>query len=74
MQLDIYLLSQKWKELVKKARSKQLQPNEYNSGLFLITDENRFFFVYRLLFMYLGFLVCRDLYIIQSWYVWGGQI
>jgi len=32
MQLDIYLLSQKWKELVGKARSKQLQPNEYNSG------------------------------------------
>ncbi|KAK8951458.1 hypothetical protein KSP39_PZI003202 [Platanthera zijinensis] len=26
--LDIYLLSQKWKELVKKARSKQLQPDD----------------------------------------------
>ena len=33
VQLDLYLLSQKWKELVEKARSKQLQPHEYNSGL-----------------------------------------
>lgn len=32
LQLDLYLLSQKWKELVEKARSKQLQPHEYNSG------------------------------------------
>ncbi|KAG5532448.1 hypothetical protein RHGRI_026923 [Rhododendron griersonianum] len=30
--LDLYLLSQKWKELVEKARAKQLQPHEYNSG------------------------------------------
>ncbi|KAL6193042.1 hypothetical protein ACLB2K_034127 [Fragaria x ananassa] len=30
--VDLYLLSQKWKELVGKARSKQLQPHEYNSG------------------------------------------
>lgn len=36
MQLDLYLLSQKWKELVGKARAKQLQPTEYNSGLALI--------------------------------------
>lgn len=33
VQLDLYLLSQKWKELVEKARAKQLQPNEYNSGI-----------------------------------------
>lgn len=33
-QLDLYLLSQKWKELLKKARAKQLQPNEYNSGIY----------------------------------------
>jgi hypothetical protein len=33
MQLDIYLLSQKWKELVKKARAKQLKQNEYSSGM-----------------------------------------
>ncbi|XP_024028126.1 dihydrolipoyllysine-residue acetyltransferase component 4 of pyruvate dehydrogenase complex, chloroplastic [Morus notabilis] len=29
--MDLYLLSQKWKELVEKACSKQLQPHEYNS-------------------------------------------
>lgn len=29
-------MSQKWKELVGKARSKQLQPHEYNSGLFIV--------------------------------------
>ncbi|KAG0480552.1 hypothetical protein HPP92_011410, partial [Vanilla planifolia] len=29
--LDIYSLSRKWKELVDKARAKQLQPQEYNS-------------------------------------------
>ena len=33
-QLDLYLLSQKWKELLKKARAKQLQPNDYNSGIY----------------------------------------
>jgi hypothetical protein len=33
-QLDLYLLSEKWKELLKKARAKQLQPNEYNSGIY----------------------------------------
>ncbi|KAK9114899.1 hypothetical protein Syun_021696 [Stephania yunnanensis] len=37
--LDLYLLSQKWKELVEKARSKQLQPHEYNSGITLSVDE-----------------------------------
>jgi pyruvate dehydrogenase E2 component (dihydrolipoamide acetyltransferase) len=35
LQLDIYSLSRKWKELVDKARAKQLQPHEYNSGIFL---------------------------------------
>lgn len=35
VQLDLYLLSQKWKELVEKARAKQLQPHEYNSGYFV---------------------------------------
>lgn len=34
-QVDIYSLSRKWKELVDKARAKQLQPHEYNSGLLL---------------------------------------
>ncbi|KAJ0631751.1 putative dihydrolipoyllysine-residue acetyltransferase [Helianthus annuus] len=27
LSLDLYLLSEKWKELVEKARSKQLQPH-----------------------------------------------
>ncbi|KAK8935416.1 hypothetical protein KSP39_PZI013431 [Platanthera zijinensis] len=40
--LDIYLLSQKWKELVKKARSKQLQPDEYNSGAFTLSNLGMF--------------------------------
>lgn len=40
--LDIYLLSQKWKELVKKARAKQLQPNEYNSGTFTLSNIGMF--------------------------------
>ncbi|KAB1220675.1 Dihydrolipoyllysine-residue acetyltransferase component of pyruvate dehydrogenase complex [Morella rubra] len=30
--VDIYSLSRKWKELVDKARAKQLQPQEYNTG------------------------------------------
>ncbi|GFS40498.1 2-oxoacid dehydrogenases acyltransferase family protein [Actinidia rufa] len=30
--VDIYSLSRKWKELVDKARAKQLQPHEYNTG------------------------------------------
>lgn len=40
--LDIYLLSQKWKELVSKARSKQLHPNEYNSGTFTLSNLGMF--------------------------------
>lgn len=40
--MDIYLLSQKWKELVSKARSKQLQPNEYNSGTFTLSNLGMF--------------------------------
>jgi hypothetical protein len=39
------LLSQKWKELVGKARSKQLQPNEYNSGLFIVIVVGNLIFV-----------------------------
>ncbi|KAK1323347.1 hypothetical protein QJS10_CPA02g00523 [Acorus calamus] len=30
--VDIYSLSRKWKELVDKARAKQLQPQEYSTG------------------------------------------
>ncbi|KAA8529182.1 hypothetical protein F0562_034019 [Nyssa sinensis] len=40
--LDLYLLSQKWKELVEKARAKQLQPNEYNSGTFTLSNLGMF--------------------------------
>lgn len=40
--LDLYLLSQKWKELVEKARSKQLQPREYNSGTFTLSNLGMF--------------------------------
>lgn len=32
LQLDVYLLAQKWRGLLKKARMKQLQPDEYSSG------------------------------------------
>ncbi|KAF5745274.1 dihydrolipoyllysine-residue acetyltransferase [Tripterygium wilfordii] len=40
--LDLYLLSQKWKELVEKARGKQLQPHEYNSGTFTVSNLGMF--------------------------------
>ncbi|RWR95802.1 dihydrolipoyllysine-residue acetyltransferase component 4 of pyruvate dehydrogenase complex, chloroplastic [Cinnamomum micranthum f. kanehirae] len=40
--LDLYLLSQKWKELVGKARAKQLQPTEYNSGTFTLSNLGMF--------------------------------
>lgn len=34
-QVDLYSLSRKWKELVDKARAKQLQPHEYTTGMLL---------------------------------------
>uniref|UniRef100_A0ACD5XZC9 Uncharacterized protein n=1 Tax=Avena sativa TaxID=4498 RepID=A0ACD5XZC9_AVESA len=40
--LDIYTLSRKWKELVEKARAKQLQPQEYNSGTFTLSNLGMF--------------------------------
>ncbi|XP_058115106.1 dihydrolipoyllysine-residue acetyltransferase component 4 of pyruvate dehydrogenase complex, chloroplastic [Magnolia sinica] len=40
--LDLYLLSQKWRELVDKARAKQLQPHEYNSGTFTLSNLGMF--------------------------------
>ncbi|KAJ6903007.1 hypothetical protein NC651_020484 [Populus alba x Populus x berolinensis] len=40
--LDLYLLSKKWKELVEKARAKQLQPHEYNSGTFTVSNFGMF--------------------------------
>ncbi|XP_044476166.1 dihydrolipoyllysine-residue acetyltransferase component 5 of pyruvate dehydrogenase complex, chloroplastic-like [Mangifera indica] len=39
---DIYTLSRKWKELVDKARAKQLQPHEYNTGTFTLSNLGMF--------------------------------
>lgn len=40
--LDIYSLSRKWKELVDKARAKQLQPHEYTTGTFTLSNLGMF--------------------------------
>uniref|UniRef100_A0A5B7APF5 Dihydrolipoamide acetyltransferase component of pyruvate dehydrogenase complex n=1 Tax=Davidia involucrata TaxID=16924 RepID=A0A5B7APF5_DAVIN len=40
--VDIYSLSRKWKELVDKARAKQLQPHEYNTGTFTLSNLGMF--------------------------------
>nr|GMC57137.1 dihydrolipoyllysine-residue acetyltransferase component 4 of pyruvate dehydrogenase complex, chloroplastic-like [Ipomoea batatas]GMD27735.1 dihydrolipoyllysine-residue acetyltransferase component 4 of pyruvate dehydrogenase complex, chloroplastic-like [Ipomoea batatas]GMD99044.1 dihydrolipoyllysine-residue acetyltransferase component 4 of pyruvate dehydrogenase complex, chloroplastic-like [Ipomoea batatas] len=40
--LDLYLLSQKWKELVDKARAKKLQPHEYSTGTFTLSNLGMF--------------------------------
>lgn len=39
---DIYTLSRKWKELVDKARAKLLQPHEYNTGTFTLSNLGMF--------------------------------
>lgn len=36
--LDLYSLSRSWKDLVDRSRSKQLQPQEYSSGTFTISN------------------------------------
>lgn len=41
-QLDLYSLSRAWKDLVDRARIKQLQPEEYNSGTFTISNLGMF--------------------------------
>jgi pyruvate dehydrogenase E2 component (dihydrolipoamide acetyltransferase) len=41
-QLDIYSLSREWKALVEKARAKQLQPDEYSTGTFTISNLGMF--------------------------------
>jgi pyruvate dehydrogenase E2 component (dihydrolipoamide acetyltransferase) len=41
-QVDIYSLSRTWKGLVERSRSKQLQPEEYNSGTFTISNLGMF--------------------------------
>lgn len=40
--LDVFLLAQKWRALLKKTRMKQLQPNEYNSGTFSLSNLGMF--------------------------------
>ena len=40
--VDIYSLSRTWKALVDRARAKQLQPNEYNSGTFTLSNLGMF--------------------------------
>jgi pyruvate dehydrogenase E2 component (dihydrolipoamide acetyltransferase) len=40
--LDIYSLSRNWKDLVDRARAKQLQPEEYNSGTFTVSNLGMF--------------------------------
>lgn len=39
---DIYSLSRSWKDLVARSRSKQLQPEEYNSGTFTVSNLGMF--------------------------------
>ncbi|MEN9218335.1 MAG: dihydrolipoamide acetyltransferase family protein [Gloeomargarita sp. DG_2_bins_126] len=41
-QQDIYTLSRTWQDLVKRARMKQLQPHEYNSGTFTLSNLGMF--------------------------------
>lgn len=42
LQVDIYQLSRNWADLVKRARGKQLAPDEYNSGTFTISNLGMF--------------------------------
>jgi pyruvate dehydrogenase E2 component (dihydrolipoamide acetyltransferase) len=41
-QFDIYSLSRTWRDLVERSRSKQLQPDEYNSGTFTLSNLGMF--------------------------------
>ena len=40
--IDIYSLSRNWKDLVERARAKQLQPDEYSTGTFTISNLGMF--------------------------------
>ncbi len=40
--VDLYELSRRWKDLVDRARHKQLQPEEYSSGTFTISNLGMF--------------------------------
>ncbi len=39
---DLYEMSRQWKDLVKRSRSKQLQPEEYSSGTFTLSNLGMF--------------------------------
>ena len=41
-QVDLYALSRAWKDLVDRARAKQLQPPEYSSGTFTLSNLGMF--------------------------------
>lgn len=41
-QMDIYSLSRTWKDLVDRSRSKQLQPDEYTTGTFTLSNLGMF--------------------------------
>ncbi|AFZ48454.1 catalytic domain-containing protein of components of various dehydrogenase complexes [Cyanobacterium stanieri PCC 7202] len=41
-QVDIYSLARSWKDLVARARAKQLQPDEYSTGTFTISNLGMF--------------------------------
>ncbi|MGD1851097.1 MAG: dihydrolipoamide acetyltransferase family protein, partial [Cyanophyceae cyanobacterium] len=41
-QIDLYSLSRNWKDLVARARSKQLQPDEYTTGTFTLSNLGMF--------------------------------
>lgn len=41
-QMDLYSLSRTWKDLVNRSRAKQLQPEEYSTGTFTISNLGMF--------------------------------
>ncbi len=41
-QIDIYSLARSWKDLVDRARAKQLQPDEYSTGTFTLSNLGMF--------------------------------
>ncbi|MBF2078595.1 MAG: 2-oxo acid dehydrogenase subunit E2 [Synechococcales cyanobacterium T60_A2020_003] len=41
-QMDLYSLSRTWKDLVNRSRTKQLQPDEYSTGTFTISNLGMF--------------------------------
>jgi pyruvate dehydrogenase E2 component (dihydrolipoamide acetyltransferase) len=41
-QVDIYSISRTWKDLVERARAKKLQPDEYSTGTFSLSNLGMF--------------------------------